>query len=179
MTDMTAGYAQALFDLAREESRCGEFLEQLQVLDKAFSEEPKFLRLLATPNISKAERCQILDESFRQQVHLYVLNFMKVLTEKGEILHFHSCVKQFRGLYNEASGIISVLAVSAVEMTDAQKQRLKQKLESVTGKTVELETKVNPSCLGGVRLDFDGKRIDGTVKKRLEAMAAQLNNATH
>lgn len=178
MTDMTAGYAQALFDLAREESLEVAFLEQLQVLDKAFSEEPDFLRLLATPNISKAERCRILDESFRNRVHLYVLNFMKVLTEKGEILRFHSCVKQFRGLYNEASGIISVLAVSAVEMTDAQKEKLRLKLETVTGKKVQLETKIDPACLGGVRLDFDGKRIDGTVKNRLEAMAAQLSSAT-
>lgn len=178
MTDMTAGYAQALFDLAREESLEVAFLEQLQVLDKAFSEEPDFLRLLATPNISKAERCRILDESFRNRVHLYVLNFMKVLTEKGEILRFHSCVKQFRGLYNEASGIISVLAVSAVEMTDAQKEKLRLKLETVTGKKVQLETKIDPACLGGVRLDFDGKRIDGTVKNRLESMAAQLSSAT-
>lgn len=178
MTEMTAGYAQALFDLAQEENFSSVFMEQLQVLDKAFLEEPDFLRLLATPNINKTERCSILDESFRDRVHLYVLNFLKVLTEKGEILRFHNCVKQFRELYNEASGIISVHAVSAVELTDAQKQKLQQKLEAVTGKTVQLETRVDPACLGGVRLDYDGKRIDGTVKNRLEAMAAQLNSAT-
>jgi len=175
---MAAGYAQALFDLARDESLSDVFMEQLQVLDTAFSAEPDFLRLLAAPNVSKSERCRILDQSFRNRVHLYVLNFMKVLTEKGEILRFHSCVKQFRRLYNDACGIISVLAVSAVEMTGDQKRRLQQKLESVTGKTVQLETKVDPSCLGGVRLDYDGKRIDGTVKNRLETMAAQLNHAT-
>lgn len=177
MTEMTAGYAKALFDLAQEEALSDSFLEQLQVLDTAFSREPDFLRLLATPNISKAERCQILDESFRDQVHLYVLNFMKLLTEAGEILHFHSCFKQYRALYNEANGILGVLAVSAVEMTDAQKERLRQKLEAVTGKTVQLECKVDPSCMGGVRLDYDGKRIDGTVKNRLDAMRTQLQDA--
>ena len=176
MTEMTAGYAQALFDLAQEENLGAAFMEQLQVLGEVFTREPDFLRLMATPNISKTERCQILDESFRDRVHPYVLNFMKLLTEKGEILHFCRCVKQYQALYNEANGIISVLAVSAVEMTDEQKQKLREKLEAVTGKTVQLETKVDPSCLGGVRLDYDGKRIDGTVKNRLDAMGKQLNH---
>ena len=176
MTEITAGYAQALFDLAQEETLDSVIMEQLQVLSTAFSQEPDFLRLLATPNISKNERYQILDESFRNQVHPYVLNFMKLLTEKGEILRFGSCVKQYKTLYYEANGMISVLAVSAVELTAEQKQRLQQKLEAVTGKTVQLETKVDPSCLGGVRLDYDGKRIDGTVKNRLDAMRTQLNH---
>ena len=175
MTEITAGYAQALFDLAQEEKLDGVFMQELQALSTAFSQEPDFLRLLATPNISKTERYQILDDSVRERVHPYVLNFMKLLTEKGEILRFCSCVKQYKALYYEANGMISVVAVSAVEMTDEQKKKLQQKLESVTGKTVQLETKVDPSCLGGVRLDYDGKRIDGTVKSRLDAMRAQLN----
>ena len=124
MTEITAGYAQALFDLAQEETLDSVIMEQLQVLSTAFSQEPDFLRLLATPNISKNERYQILDESFRNQVHPYVLNFMKLLTEKGEILRFGSCVKQYKTLYYEANGMISVLAVSAVELTAEQKQRL-------------------------------------------------------
>ena len=178
MTKMTAGYARALFDLAQEENCAAVFLEQLQVLDAAFFEEPDFLRLLANPGITKAERCKILDESFRDRVHLYVLNLLKLLTENGDILAFSDCVKQFRGYYNEANGILCVLAVSAVALTQQQAEKLQQKLEAVTGKKVQLEMKLDPTCLGGLRLDYDGKRIDGTVKNRLDAMAQQLNQAT-
>ena len=120
----------------------------------------------------------MLDESFRGRVHLYVLNLLKLLTENGDILTFHDCVKQFRAYYNEANGILCVLAVSAVALTQEQAQKLQQKLETVTGKKIRLETKIDPACLGGLRLDYDGKRIDGTVKNRLEAMALQLNQAT-
>jgi F-type H+-transporting ATPase subunit delta len=178
MTDMTAGYARALFDLAQEEKKSDEFLHQLQVLDTAFSAEPDFLRLLANPGISKAERCQMLDESFRDGVHLYVLNFMKLLTENGDILTFHDCVKQFRSCYNEANGILCVLAISAVALSEQQREKLQQKLETITGKKVQLETKIDPACLGGLRLDYNGKRIDGTVRNRLDAMAKQLSRAT-
>lgn len=178
MTKMAAGYARALFELSREENLSDEILEQLNVLEAAFSAEPEFLRLLANPGIAKAERCGMLDESFRGRVHLYVLNLLKLLTENGDILTFHDCVKQFRAYYNEANGILCVLAVSAVALTQEQAQKLQQKLETVTGKKIRLETKIDPACLGGLRLDYDGKRIDGTVKNRLEAMALQLNQAT-
>lgn len=178
MTEMTAGYARALFDLAQEEKCSDAFLHQLQVLSAAFSAEPDFLRLLANPGISKAERCQLLDESFRERIHLYVLNFLKLLTEKGDILRFHDCVRQFQAYYNDANGILCVSVVSAVALSEQQREKLLQKLEAVTGKKVQLEMKLDPACLGGLRLDYDGKRIDGTVRNRLDAMAKQLSRAT-
>ena len=175
MIGAVAGYAQALYSLANEESVSHEVLQQLETLSSGFSAEPDFLRLLSTPNLSKAERCQILDESFRGSVHPYVLNTLKLMTEEGHIRRFGDCVRQYREIYNEANGIISVLATAAVELTEEQKEKLQAKLETITGKTVHLRCQVEPDCVGGVRLDYDGKRIDGTVKNRLDAMKELLN----
>jgi F-type H+-transporting ATPase subunit delta len=167
-------YGLALYALAKDEQLDKEILEQLQVLDTAFSQEPDFLRLLATPNLSKEERCALLDDSFRDRVHPYVLNFLKVLTEKGLARSFGDCCKAYRQQYNEDNDIISVLAVSAVALTREQSDKLKEKLSKVTGKTVELVCRVDPQCLGGIRLDYDGKRVDGTVKNRLDSLRNEL-----
>ena len=67
-------------------------------------------------------------------------------------------------------------AVTAVPMTEAQQKRLTAKLEALTGKTVELHSRIDPSCLGGVRLDYDGKRLDDTVAHRLDAVRTLLKN---
>lgn len=176
MTGAAANYAQALYSLAQEESAAREILQQLEVLSTAFSGEPDFLRLLASPNLSKAERCQLLDESFRGKVHPYVLNTMKLQTEEGHIRHFGDCVRQYREIYNEANGVVSVTATAAVELTGEQKEKLQAKLEKITGKTVQLMTRVEPACVGGIRLDYDGKRIDGTLKNRLDAMKQLLES---
>lgn len=176
MTDISASYAQALYSLAKEENLTENLLQQLQSLQTVFTEEPKFQQLLALPGISKQERCQILDDCLRDKAHPYVLNFLKILTEKGYIRHFGSCVKAYEETYNTDNGIVTVLAVTAVALTDAQTDRLRAKLEQVTGKTVKLNNRIDPTCLGGVRLDFDGKRVDGTVKNKLDALRSQLNN---
>jgi len=178
MSEIGVCYAQALYSLAEEESVTEQILEQLETLDSAFKQEPDFLRLLATPNLSKAERCQLLDDGFRGKVHAYVLNFLKLLTEKGYARQFGDCVRQYRDIYNETHGIVSVTATTAVDMTQGQKERLQAKLEEITGKTVQLHCCVEPACVGGVRLDYDGKRIDGTVRNRLDAMKELLSNGT-
>ena len=176
MTGIGENYAGALYSLAKEEDLTAAILEQLKTLDAAFSQEPAFLRLLATPNLSKAERCGIIDESFRDKVHPYVLNFLKILAEKGYTRSFSDCVKAYRQQYNADNGIISVLAVSAVALTEDQIQRLRSKLKSVTGKQIELRCRVDEACIGGVRLDYDGRRVDGTVKHRLDSMGELLKN---
>lgn len=176
MTEVGNVYGEALYSLAREEALSEAILRQLNTLDSCFAQEPDFIQLLVAPNLSKAERCQILDDCFRDKVELYVLNFLKILTEKGYMRHFSSCVESYREHYNQDNGILPVTAVTAVALTDTQASRLSEKLHSITGKQIELINKLDPAVLGGIRLDYDGKRVDDTVSHRLDAVRTRLKN---
>ena len=57
-----------------------------------------------------------------------------------------------------------------------QLKKLTQKLMTITGKQIELCQHVDPNCLGGIRLDYDGKRLDDTVAHRLDAIRGVLKN---
>ncbi len=176
MTSVGVNYGQALYSLAKEETLTEQILVQLNVLSEVFSQEPDYLRLLSAHNISKQERCDVLDRCFSGKVHPYVLNFMKLLTEKGYARHFDDCRKAYISQYNEDNGILSVRAVTAVELTQEQIGKLTGKLEDITGKKVQLQFRIDPACLGGIRLDYDGKRLDGTVQQRLAQIGAMLKN---
>ena len=176
MTQIGSVYGEAVYQLAKEENLDSGILQQLRTLEESFRQEPDFPRLLVTPNLTKAERVQIVDDSFRGQVHAYVLNFLKILTEKGYVRYFSDCVQAYVDLYNRDHGILPVTAVTAVSMTEEQKQKLAQKLCAITGKQVELVNRVNPEVLGGMRLDYDGKRVDDTVSHRLDQIRSMLKN---
>ena len=176
MTEVASVYGQALYDLAKEEGVVGEILDQLKVLKESFEAEPAFLQLLSTPSISKQERCQVLDDSLRTQVHPYVLNFLKILTEKGYMRHFSGCCQLFKQRYDQDNGILPVVAVTKLPLSDELRRKLAEKLSDVTGKTIELECRVDPECLGGVRLDLDGMQVDGTVRHRLDEIRTILKN---
>ena len=176
MTQAANTYAQALYDLAKEEGLGKTVLEELHALKGIFAESPQYSKLLSTPDIPKQERCGILDEAFRGKVHPYVLNFMKILTEKGYIRQFPACCDAYRGFYNEDNGILVVKAVSAIVLSDEQKQKLTAKLEATTGKKIDLQCSVDAAALGGLRLSYDGKLVDGTVKTRLDSIGKMLKN---
>ncbi len=176
MTAVGSVYAQALYDLAKDEGLDELILGEMEMLASVFSAEPDFLKLLGTPNLPKAERAQIIDSSFNGRVHLYVINFLKILMEKGYTRYFADCCKEYRSLYNEGHGILTVKAVTAVKLSDAQAEKLSAKLVRMTGKKIELVNVVDASCIGGVRLDYDGVRVDDTLKTRLDSIHGLLKN---
>lgn len=176
MTEVASVYGEALYDLAKAEGLSGDILGQIAALDVSFRQEPDFLRLLQTPNLSKQERCEIIDKSFQGKLHPYVLNFLKLLTEKGRMGHFSGCVEAYRQHYNLDNNILPVTAVTAVPLTKEQAERLSAKLSNITGKTIDLANRIDPAIMGGVRLDYDGKRLEDTVLHRLESIGALLKN---
>ena len=177
MTRIGYEYAQALFSLASDEGLSDRIADEMEVVGKTVSDNPTFLRILSAPNLSKDERCGIVDTCYRGRVHPYVLNFIKLLTEKGFARSLPDCCSGYRELYNEANGILPVTVLSAFRLTQDQSDRLRKKLEETTGKRVVLTEREDPTCLGGLRLDYDGKRVDDTVRHRLDSVRNMLMNA--
>lgn len=176
MTQIGSVYGEALYELACSEGLDKAILDELKVLDESFHQEPGFVKLLCSHSVSKQERCQVLDDSFRGKVNQYLLNFLKILTEKGYMHHFTHCCEAYTRHYNEDHNILSVRAVTAVPLTDKQAQALTQKLTRMTGKTILLDNRVDATCLGGVRLDYDGRRLDDTICHRMESVRELLKN---
>ena len=176
MTEAASVYGEALYALAKDENKSDVMLEQLKTLEACFAAEPDFLRLLNAPNLSKIERKEILDTCFKDKAEPYLLNFLKILMEKGYIRQFSGCVQVFRERYNEDRGIMPVSAVTAIPLTDSQKEKLTAKLAGITGKQIELINTIDPACIGGIRLDYDGKRVDDTIIHRLDAVSSMLRN---
>lgn len=176
MSQVGSVYGRALYSLCKDENLSDTVLQELTLLQECFMENQDYLRLLSAPNVVAQERCQILDDCFRGKVQPYVLNFLKILTEKGVIKAFPECVCEYRRLYNEDHNILPVTAVTAVPLSQEQFARLTEKLSKITGKTAQLYNRVDPSCMGGVRLDYDGKRVDGSVASRMETIRNLLKN---
>jgi len=127
MTETARMYGGSLYDLAAEEGLDERILGELDGVTALLNGDAEYLHLLSIPSIPKKERCALLDEAFRGQVHLYVLNFMKLLCEKGALRELPGCARAYRLRYNEAHGILEATAVSAVPLTAEQTRRLHEK----------------------------------------------------
>ena len=178
MTEIARMYGGSLYDLAAEEGLETRILGELDEAAALFKANPEYLHLLSTPSIPKKERCALLDEALRGQVHLYVLNFLKILCEKGTLRELPGCARAYRVRYNQAHSILEATATSAIPLTKAQTEALHDKLEKLTGKQINLHTKVDATVLGGLRLDIEGTELDGTVQNRIASLRSSIASVT-
>ena len=176
MTRTAKTYGGALYDLAQEEHLEDALAADLAGVQAVLDENPDYLRLLCTPSVPKEERRRLLDEAWRGQIHPYVLNFMKLLCDNGTLRELSGCAREYRRRYNAAHDILEVRAVTAVALRPELQGRLKARLETLTGKKIELSSRVDESVIGGVLLELPDRQLDGTVAYHLDEIQRLLRN---
>lgn len=177
MTDSAINYGVALYELAKDEDCADKMLSELNAVCELLRSNPDYVRLLSEPSVPKKERCAVLDEAFRGKLQPYLLNFLKLLCERGLISQTSDCLCAYRKRYNADNGILEATAYAAVPLSEAQKSRLTEKLQTVTGKRVALQVQTDRTVLGGIRLQMDGKELDGTIRARLDGLRRSLSDA--
>lgn len=175
MTEMSKSYADALFSLALETNTVAETLTALRKMRDGIYGTEGALDLLASPSIPKDERCAVLEKAFGDIQPEHVMSFVGVLTQHGHIRELDDCLAAYTQLHDEARRISTAQVTSAVALTDGEKAELTAKLSARFSRTIQLECAVDPSLLGGLVVQVDGKVIDGSLKHRLQEIKEVMN----
>ena len=169
-------YAEALFLVCKEEGLIKEALYDLHSVCTAIKENPDYLKLLATPALSKDERVGLIDGACGTVCEA-VKNLFKILAE-NRCAHLSGKIyTEYRALVDEEYGILRAEAVTAVALTDSQKEKIRSKLALITSASeVVLTNTLDPSILGGIKLRYRGTQIDSSIKERLSGFEAALKS---
>ena len=170
MTEFGREYGEGLYALCAEEKIERDALKEMRTLKAVLRDNADFIRLLSNMTLSKQERVSIVDAAFKGNVHEYVLNFLKILVERGAAHAFSECADAFEAAYNREHGVVQAEVTVAQPLNEDQKKKLVARLQAMTGREVVVKEKIDPSVLGGVLLQMDGKRYDNTVLHRLNAI---------
>lgn len=167
-------YALALYELAREENKVAQMLEQLTLVRQAVQQAPEFLKMLQAPSIPLEDKKKVLQSVFDGKIDAYLLNFLMLITEKRRAGNFLGMQEAFKQRYYAEENICEVTAITAVPLAQDLQKKLLDKLEKTTGKKVILQTKVNASILGGIVLKLGNDQIDTSIKTRLIEIAQKM-----
>ena len=170
------GYGKALYELSAENGTQDRVREELRVICEALEQQPQYITLLDTPAVGSGEKCRLLKEAFAG-VEEMLCNFLCILCEKRAFYCLSACRRAYEGAYDQAHNILRATALTAKPMEERQKQALKQKLSAMTGKQVELDNRIEPALIGGIRLRYAGVQLDGSIQNRLETLRRNLAEA--
>ncbi len=175
MTKTARLYGGSLYDLAVEENLTKQMMTQTSQIRTIFAENPEYLSLLAEPSIAKDKRLEMIDEAFGESAEHYLVNFIKLLCERGLLREFAECCEEFARRYDADNNIAQANVWSAVALTEEQTAALLAKLEKMTGKQVHLHKHLDRSLIAGLRVEVEGKQLDGTVKSRIDGISRKLS----
>ena len=172
-------YGTALFELCEEQGTLESAYEELSaVCDIVFDgENGEFVELLYSPLIPFDDKQKALQGVFAGKISDMVLDFLCVVTQKGRIKSLPAIMQLFKQMYYDKKNILEVTATTTVPMTAALRQKLTDKLEKVSGKSVILHEKLDKSILGGIVLRYGNTQIDSSVKTKLDKIKAQIDSA--
>ncbi|MEO6350641.1 MAG: F0F1 ATP synthase subunit delta [Candidatus Limnocylindrales bacterium] len=176
-------YAEAIFEIAERDGTVDQWLQQLTAIAAAVS-DPGVARRLEDPQVPQAVRLDALLGGARSaggaggEMLPQMGNLLALILRRRRVESLPRIASEFRRLYNRRAGIVEAIATSAAPLGDQELAALRSRLEQMTSGRIELQTKVDPSLLGGIQVRIGDKLIDGSVRGRLERLRNRLAAGT-
>lgn len=168
-------FGQAVYEVAKEADKETEYMEVLKNLSKIWESEPEFVLALGHPKIARATKKAWLLKFFETSLDKTMMQTLLVLNEHGVIDHLTGIYQAYVKFYQQAHGIEIVSVQSASTLDDEQVASLKKMLERKLNKTVELDIKIVPELIAGLRVQANDLVLDNTILSRIEAMKEKIN----
>ncbi len=166
-------YAAALYEAAQEEGRVADVRRDLDAFVKALAESAELRRFMTAEEIADDRKKQVLLELTEGGDEL-MRNLLQLMVDKSRESELTDVYEAFVDLVEKAEGIVHVEVVTAVPLTPALEQTLREKIESSLQKKVEFKLTVDKEILGGLKLRIGDRIADATVRHRLERLRELL-----
>lgn len=169
-------YAQAAFELARDRGELDAWERDLGTLAEALA-TPGALPFAASRQVPSEAKEEFLRRVLGEPAPL-VWNLLRLLAGRGRLALLPQITERFQDLLDEHQGIAHARVVTAVAMSDDERQALARRLSELTGKQIVLHTREEPDILGGLVARIGDRLIDGSTRTKLVALKRQLAGAT-
>lgn len=170
---LTRPYAQAAFRTARRAGTLGQWSAALGALRDALA-RPDLAALLADPRVDREAVATRLVQALAGALPADVARFAGFLAQRGLLPALAGLVEQFEALRRAHEGRVKVVVTAARPIDDAQTASLRAAAARALSAEVDMETHVDARLIGGAVLRIGDRVIDGSVRGRLEQLAAAL-----
>ncbi|MBR6257881.1 MAG: F0F1 ATP synthase subunit delta [Lachnospiraceae bacterium] len=176
MAKLIAGtYGEALFSLACEENKIDSLYEEVMSLENILAQNPDLTVLMNHPKVTKEEKQKVIEEVFAGRASGELTGFLNLLLQKDRYAQLPAILKYFEARVKEYKGIGVAYVTSAMELSQARKKEIEEKLISTTSyKSMEMNYSVDESLIGGLVIRIGDRVVDSSIKTKLEGLKREL-----
>jgi F-type H+-transporting ATPase subunit delta len=167
-------YARALLDAAGPDA--DKVLEQLENITQYFDGQPELFATMSSPALAASQRLALIEAVIANAPGILpvMANVMRLLNSRNRFSSLPFIARQFRDMVDSRMGRVRGSVTSAAKLGDTQVAALKKQLEALTQRSVVLDTKVDPTLIGGVIAQVGSHMYDGSLRSQLAELGRAL-----
>jgi F-type H+-transporting ATPase subunit delta len=171
-------YAQALMSVARSKEMTEQVGEDVRSLRKLLQNSEQLRDFLANPFVKAEDKKAILGQIIGES-NPYLRNFTMLLVDRRRILLLEAICQEYLALLRQLNQTVLAEVISAIELTEAQQQAVREKVKSMTNAhEVELDAKIDRDLIGGVIIKVGSQVIDASLRGQLRRLSLRLSSGS-
>jgi F-type H+-transporting ATPase subunit delta len=167
-------YAAAIFSIALQDDVVTGVEDDLSAIAECMEEGESFRATMFSPEISRDGKIELCEKIFGDRINALTMEAMRLILRKGREPEIVAIRDAFTVLRRRQEGVLFATISSSELLTDKQQSEITTRLESTTGKQVEVKFETDPTLIGGVKATFEDTVLDGSLKGGLAALRDRL-----
>ena len=166
-------YAQALFELAVEEGKTTDFLEEAVALLEVLRSNAEFGQFMNHPKIQKEDKLEVVKNVFREKLSREMLGFLVTIVEKDRYSEIEAILGEVISSIKEYNNIGTAYVTTAIAINEQEKQDSRL-LATTRYKTIECIYDVDKSLIGGMVIKMGDRVVDSSIRTKLDKLQREL-----
>lgn len=173
---MAGRYAAALFDLAKDEKQIPQVEADLVKFQSLLDMSEDLRRMVRSPVISSDEQGKAMTAVLAKAgIGGLAANFLKLIAGNRRLFAAPEIIKGYIALAAKGRGEVTAEVTSAAALNDSQLKTLQEALKVSVGKAVTMNTRVDPSLLGGLVVKVGSRMVDSSLRTKLQNLKTILS----
>jgi len=163
-------YAESLMQMAEEKNLLEQISKDMESVRDTFKGSRELRNFLKNPVIDYGKKNSVLEEIFKANISDDTFKFIAFVLKKKREDILAEITERFLQLRDEKLRIVNASVVSAIELSDEQKESVKRELEKYSDKKVRLYYKLDKNIIGGFVIRLGDTVLDASLKRQLELL---------
>ncbi|HMD02719.1 MAG TPA: ATP synthase F1 subunit delta [Candidatus Baltobacteraceae bacterium] len=167
-------YATAVFELAQEAHKVDQVGSEFRAAIAAIERDPETKRFFEAPVIQRGAKSDAIIKTFKDKVDPIVLHTLLLLVRKRRERILPALSRLYDSMALDAMNREPLEIVSARPLDQSEVAAIVERLSKRYGKSFEVRQSVDPRLLGGMRIQWGGRYIDGSLEGKLQELSRDL-----
>jgi len=181
VTNKTAAirYARALLDVAvKEQANLEQIENELSQFADLFKQYPLLEKVLLNPAVPvPRKRAAVADLLAQAKFTPIVTKLLTLLADRDRLVLIPDLLASYRDRLLEHRGVVRAEVTTASTLDPGRADAIRHGLAALTGRSVQLATKIDPAIVGGLIARIGSTVYDGSVTRQLEKMKDRLTKS--